>query len=445
MEKEEMLEERISKVKDKFLEQIKDKEIQVVSHFDTDGITSATIMLQTLKKIDKKFSLKILKALNKEEIEKLNPEKITLFLDLASGSLQDIKNSSLSNVFIIDHHLLSGEIPEGIEIINPELFQKQKISGSGLTYLFCKEINPSEKKEMAKLAVLGMIGDQMDKELGKVNHGILEDSEMVKKRGLILYPSTRPLNIALEYSSDPFIPGVTGNPEGAKEFLREIGIKVENKKYPSLIDLTEDQMERLVTGVMLRQPEEGDKSFLGDLFLIKMFGKLEDAREISAKINACSRAGRSDVAVRFCMEDTLAKKQAESIHIKYKQQLLSGIKYAQDSEKITGKGFSILNAKERIKDTMIGTVTSILSNSSLYERGTILIGMSYDNERIKVSARVVGREGRNLKELLSAVMNKFDGDVGGHRFAAGCSISKQDEESFIDELKKHLELEVVRI
>lgn len=445
MEKEEMLEDRIFAVRKKFLEEIKENEVQVVSHFDTDGITSAAIMVQALKKIDVKFSLKILKALNKKEIEKLEKNKITLFLDLASGSLEDIKNAGLKKTFIIDHHILSGEIPEGIEIINPELFQKQKISGAGLTYLFCKEIDPSQKREMAKLAVLGMIGDQLERELGRVNHGILEDSEVIKKRGLLIYPSTRPLNVALEYSSEPFIPGVTGNPEGAKEFLREIGIKIENKKYPNLIDLTPDQMEKLVTGVMLRKPEKQDKEILGDLFLIKMFGKLEDARELSAKINACSRAGRSDVAVRFCIEDQIAKRQAESIHIKYKQQLLSGIKYAQDSEKITGKGFAILNAKERIKDTMIGTVTSILSNSSLYERGTILIGMSYDEEKVKISARSVGHKGRNLKELLSTVMTKFDGDIGGHHFAAGCTISKEDEETFIQELKRNLELEVVKV
>ena len=68
----------------------------------------------------------------------------------------------------------------------------------------------------------------------------------------------------------------------------------------------------------------------------------------------------------------------------------------------------------------------------MFEKGTVLIGMSYDNERIKISARSVGREGRNLRELLTTVMTKFNGEVGGHEFAAGCSIMKEDEEIFID-------------
>ncbi len=37
-----------------FLEKIKEKEVFIISHFDTDGITSAAIMIKTLKEIDKK-------------------------------------------------------------------------------------------------------------------------------------------------------------------------------------------------------------------------------------------------------------------------------------------------------------------------------------------------------------------------------------------------------
>jgi single-stranded DNA-specific DHH superfamily exonuclease len=69
---------------------------------------------------------------------KLPKEKLILFLDLASGSLNNIKNANLNNVFIIDHHEINQKVPENVRIINPHLTNKQKISGSGLTYLFCK-------------------------------------------------------------------------------------------------------------------------------------------------------------------------------------------------------------------------------------------------------------------------------------------------------------------
>jgi len=444
MKKEEIsLEEKIKYVVKKFLEKSKDKEIQIISHFDTDGITSAAIMVQTLKKLDKKFSLKIVKSLEEQFIYDL-PNKLTVFLDLASGSLKHIEESKLEEVFIIDHHEVIHEIPKKVTIINSELHDKQKMSGSCLTYLFCKEIN-EENKEFAKLAILGMIGDMLEKEIDKLNNGILEDGEIKKKRGLIIYPSTRPLNRTLEFSSKPFIPKVTGDIKGVLELLREVGLNPINGKYKSLIELNENEMEKLVTAIMLRNPKAKNKEIIGDIFLIKLFNKLEDARELSAKINACSRFGESETALQLCMEIPSVKKRAETIHARYKQQLVSGLKYASEIEKIQGKKYVILNAKHHIKDTMIGTIASILSNSSLYEEGTMITTMAYYEDKIKVSSRIVGRNGRNAREILNSVIEKIGGEVGGHEAAAGCIIKQEKEKEFIDFLKKNLELELIKI
>ena len=285
----------------------------------------------------------------------------------------------------------------------------------------------------------------LEKEIDKLNNGILEDGEIQKKRGLIIYPSTRPLNRTLEFSSKPFIPKVTGNIKGVLELLREVGLNPINGKYKSLIELNEDEMEKLVTAIMLRNPKAKNKEIIGDIFLIKLFNKLEDARELSAKINACSRFGESETALQLCMEIPSAKRRAESIHARYKQQLLSGLKYASEAEKIEGKKFVILNAKHHIKDTMIGTIASILSNSSLYEEGTIITTMAYYDDKIKVSSRIVGRNGRNAREILNSIIEKIGGEVGGHESAAGCIIKQEKEKEFIDFLKKNLELELIKI
>jgi len=445
MKKEEtILETEIQLIAEKFIEKIQDKEVQIISHFDTDGITSATIMIQTLKQLDKKFSLKIVKRLEEDFIYNLPKNKITLFLDLASGSLHHIAKHELKNVFIIDHHELTHEIPDGIQIINPELKNKQKISSAGLTFLFCKHINP-KNKESTKLAVLGMIGDLMEKNIDKLNNNILNEGEVNKKRGLLIYPSTRPLNRTLEYSSKPYIPGVTGNTQGVIELLREIELKPKNGKYKSLIELNEKEMQKLITAIMLRNPKLKSEEIIGDIFLIKLFNKLEDAREISAMINACSRLGKSELAIQLCMENSKIKKMVESTYAKYKQFIITGLKLVSEIQKIQGKNFIIINAKDKIRDTIIGTIASILSNSSLYEKGTIITTMAYYDDKIKISSRNVGRQGRNVREILNNVVTKIGGEVGGHKCAAGCMIHQEKEEEFIELLKKNLEIEMVRI
>ncbi|MBD3247032.1 hypothetical protein GF378_00230 [Candidatus Pacearchaeota archaeon] len=440
------LESEITSSVQKFLDKTKDKEINLISHFDTDGITSAAIMIKTLKKLDKKFTVTILKRIEEGFVQTLPKNKVNLFLDLGSGNLDDLGETGIQDVFIIDHHEVVQKVPKNVTIVNPELHNKQKISSSGLTYLFCKEIN-SSNKECAKLAVLGMVGDCLEKEICKLNHDILKDSEIKKRRGLLIYPSTRPLNRTLEFSSNPYIPGVTGNVKGVLELLREAGLNPTNKGYPSLIELNDEEMAKLVTSIMLRNPKANNKEIIGDIFLVKFYNKLEDARELSAKINACSKFGKSHVALQFCLEVSKAKENAEEIHIKYKQNLVSSLKYVSENEedKIKGDGFVIINAKEEVNDTIIGTVMSILSNSLIYEEGTILIGMAYYKNKIKVSARNVGNEGRNVREILNRVINEIGGEVGGHKFAAGCMLKREKESKFINQLKKQLEIELVKI
>jgi len=382
--------------------------------------------------------------LEEETIFNLPPEKVILFLDLASGSLEHIAKTNLKDIFIIDHHEIFQEIPEGINIINPHLNGKEELSGSSLTYLFCKQLS-GEDKELAKLAILGMIGDSMEKSIDKLNNLIINDGEVKRKRGLLIYPSTRPLNRTLEYCSDPYIPGITGDSIGVTELLREIGLSPPNGKYKSLIELDDNEMSKLVTAIILKNPRVRNKEIIGDIFLIKFFNKLEDARELSAMINACSRLGESETAIQFCMESMKAKKRAELLHAKYKQFIISGLKFVSETEKLEGNGFVIINAKENIKDTMVGTIASILSNSSIYEMGTIITTMAYYDDKIKISARSVGRNGRNIREILTSIVERTGGEVGGHQFAAGCMIKREKEEEFIDFLKKSLEIELVKI
>jgi len=447
------MQEKIKEFINTFKDKTKNKDILVISHFDADGITSAAIFGRCLKKLDKKFSFKIIKSLEKEFIESLPKSRILVFLDLASASLREL--SDLKNeIFIIDHHQINKKfpLPENIHIFNPELWDEEKMSGSCNTYLISKELTGTDIQS-ANLAIIGMVGDIMEKEVGPLANSIVKDSNAVIKKGILLYPSTRPLNKALEYCSNPFIPGVTGNSAGATELLREIGIQFTQKGYKSLIELTEDEMQKLVTAVTLRiASTEKIAEFIGNIFLVKFYNQLEDARELSALINACSRMDRSEIALLFCMGNKTARKEAERIYIRYKQNLVQALNYVNsnpDLPKIQGKQYVIINAKDNIKDTIIGTVASILSMSAVYKEGTIIVTMAYNEDKIKVSSRISGRNknpgARSLKEIMDEITEIIGGESGGHQFAAGCLISKDQEEAFITLAKKKLDIEFIKI
>ncbi len=143
---------------------------------------------------------------------------------------------------------------------------------------------------------------------------------------------------------------------------------------------------------------------------------------------------------------TDALKGAVSVGPRHKQHLVAALKHVAESEnKITGKNYTIINAKNNIKDTIIGTVTSIMSNSPAYTEGTIIIALAYNQDKIKVSARIAGRTGRNVRDVLHRVVVPLGGEVGGHPAAAGCIITRDKEEKFITELQKVLEIELVKV
>lgn len=420
------------------------KPLKIISHYDTDGITAAAIVARALQRLNKSFSLEIVKNLDEQCIAVLPDTHVLVFLDLASASLHYLKEKK-TDVFILDHHEFAHPVPENVTLINPLLFHEEPLSGAGLAYLLAKALSP-HNTDLAYLAVIGMVGDVLDKNVSKLYDEILKDADVTVKRGLLLYPSTRPLDRALEYSSQPYIPGVSGSYRGAIELLREANITKFNGRYKSLHELTDNEMSALVTAIMLRYAAATPPSnLLGNLFLVKFFNKLEDARELSALINACSRMGFPETALGFCLGNKKAKEEAERIYIDYKHHLMAALRTITELEKIAGRNYMIINAKNAIKDTIIGTVASIISNSPAYAEGTIIIALAYHEDKIKVSARIAGRTGRNVREVLARAMMPIGGEVGGHPNAAGCLLSRDKEAAFIAELQKVLEIELVKV
>ncbi|UCD21114.1 MAG: DHH family phosphoesterase [archaeon] len=445
--------------------------IKVVTHIDTDGLTSAAVLIKALKKLDQQFCVVCLKQLEDHNIDQLYEEvetkkwKAIFFLDLGSTKLAKLsKFSEHIKTIILDHHELQEKFIVGraIEDVQSENFifvnpvsegKEENVNASTVVYQFVKELD-KKNEELAQLAVLGMVGDVMNKSISKINNSVIADAKkhgMQAKRGLDIFSTTRALNKALEFGSSIFIPGVTGSSQGALAFLRELDISIRDKNrggFRTLLDLNKEEISRLITGIMLRRRNKDDKDIIGTIYLLKLYGRLYDAREASAMMNACGRLGHASIALSFLLNSGTAKEKVEMVYNKYKHHLVSGLNFVNSTKKIESEGFMIVNAQDNIKDTIIGTVISILASSSVNPDGTILVGMAYRGDKIKVSSRIAGRNinNVNLHKLLDSVVKQIgDGEAGGHVNAAGALISKNKEQTFITSLQKALQIEEIKI
>jgi len=461
--------EAVKKLKELFA---KEGIIRVMTHLDTDGLTSAAIFLQLLNKNNQVYWISSVKQLETEMIEQLKQEsrknkwKAIVFLDLGASKLTQIRElAAFTTVFVIDHHELEPnfESAESLEVsqefsgnfffVSQHFYGNEKISASCLTYLFVKKFG--EDKHLAQLAILGMIGDVLDKNIGKVARTILNDAEesgMQIRKGLTVFSSMRPIHKALEFSSSIFIPGVTGSSNGALMMLRDLGIEIKTSQgYKTLLDLNKEELSRLITAILLRRVSNGHgQDILDNIYLIKISNRLFDAREVSTMLNACGRLGYSSLALAFLTGSKKAQAKIEEVYAKYKHYIIKALNWVNSKKKIQGDGYVIINAKNAIKDTIIGTIVSILTSSYLYEEGTIVVGMAYRKDsKIKVSARIVKTKNKqsevNLYHLLNDVVKITGGEVGGHSNAAGCLIAKEKEKEFLELLEKKLAAQEIKI
>ena len=431
---------------------IKDEPLRVISHLDCDGLTSAGIIINVLKRENKKFVLSIAKQLNEKIIEELSLESYNtiIFTDLGSGYINLIKkylNNKL--IFIFDHHVPQDtKENDNIIHVNPHLAKdKEKfinISGSGITYFFAKKLN-ERNKDLAHLAVIGVIGDMQD--FTNFNKEILDDAisegKILVKYGLKMFGSqTRPLNKILQYSTDPFIPGVTGDEQGTFEFLSSTGINfISEGKIRRIIDLNEDELKKLTTSIILRRlgSEKNPEDIFGNIYLLKdeFEDGLKDAREFSTLLNCCGRLNKPSIGIGVCLDNFELKQKANELLRQYKQELINGLNwfYSNKDKLIKKDNFVIINAEDKIRDTLIGTITSIISRSNVYFNGTILIGMAYTlDNNVKISMRECNTNNYNLAEILTNFVNG-KGEVGGHKQAAGALIPLEYEQEFIDNIK----------
>jgi RecJ-like exonuclease len=435
--------------------QLTDKHIKIVSHLDCDGLTAAAIITKALLREGLNFSLSIIKQIEPTILEEISKEDYNcyLFTDLGSGYLSSIeKKLENKNVFVIDHHKPE-ETTTKIHHINPHSFKLDgslEVSGAGVTYLFAKALN-EQNKDLAHLAIIGAIGDIQEKQgfIG-LNMEILDDAissgKLEVNKGLSMFGSqTKPLQKILEFSTEPYIPGVTGNEQEAINFLNELGIDLKDKdgRPKKLVHLNEEEMKKLITGIIMKRVgvEKNPEDIIGNIYILTEETEespTRDAREFSTLLNSCGRLKKPSLGIGTCLGDKKSKQEAISLLNSYKQELIRSLNWFymnKGNGKIIEKdGYVIINAENNVKETMIGTLASIISRTNLYSEGTVVVSMANTIEgNTKTSLRLVGNNPEtDLRDIIKQIADKIGvEEAGGHKQACGCLIPREKEEDFV--------------
>jgi RecJ-like exonuclease len=447
---------------EKFKQLEPNERLRVISHLDADGICACSVLLKAFNHGNRNYSISIVQQVNEKILISLakEPYKYYFFTDLGSGQI-DLINKYLKDktVFILDHHELKETEPnENIIHVNPHLYDidgGKEISGSGVVYMFTNKLN--NKKDMAHIAVIGAIGDvQEDNGFEKLNNEILQTAvkqgKINIKKGLRVFGvQTRPLHKTLEYCSDPYIPGVSGSESGAIQFLQQIGIEPKSGNgWKKMVNLTEEETQKLIASVIMKRADEDNpEDVIGNIYSLndeESESSLKDAKEFATLLNSCGRLSKASLGIGVCLNDKVAKKKALANASDYKKEIVKAMNWYHDNKNTQNitieDGYILINAKENIIPSMIGTTSSILSKSNDLKNGTLIMGLARNvmDDTTKVSLRISGRNNdADLRKIVEKITASVEGaQAGGHMAAAGAMIPTEKEDDFLKEAKRVL-------
>lgn len=447
--------------------------ILIASHIDADGICAAAIATTSLLRAGKRPTSEFFKKLDNDALESLRELRadVVWFTDLGSGSCSKIEGMK---AVITDHHAPDpgskvNQRNDGQSTlsdfsapvhVNPQLFGisgATELSGAGSTFLAALALD-WKNLDLAHMAVLGAIGDLQDQKsrrLEGLNRVISEAAQSAGKVEVwedIRYfgRETRPIHKMLEFSSDPYLPRISGNEEGALSFLLELGIELkEGDSWRTWAELT-DTERRTITAALrehlasLRRRQETIDRLVGEVYVFTEEARglpMRDAKEFSTLLNACGRHGKASVGLAICLGDRReALTEGMALLRDHRSAISKALSWAKGSGIIRMRNIQFFDAGDEIEDTIVGTVAGMLLGSEGSDRSAPMVAFAEsteysDSPKTKASARGTQElisKGMDLSYAMRTAAERVGGVGGGHNIAAGATIPTERRDEFLE-------------
>ncbi|MCD6512153.1 MAG: DHH family phosphoesterase [Thermoplasmata archaeon] len=392
------------------------KNAVIIAHGDADGVAGAVIAADAMAENDMEYDIRFVNYLNEEIIDEYRGNFV-FFIDVGNGNVADIEKK-MGEYIIADHHFTDRRNPYSLNPFEYGLDGEVEISASGLSHMIARNMgggNPST-------AIIGAIGDLQDIKYGRLvgmNRNMLDGVAI--KRDFRVYGRNMPIYKMLSFSN--ILPPFFRRVGYTISFLRKNGFN-ENTAWNEMSFNEKKRLFSLIVKTMLMKgyTYEDIHRLYGEIYEINGI----DAREIAATVNSVAKYGDYRAAMRICRHKKIDDiKEAISRH---RKNIREGLKFAR-KRMIDYGSLSYFHGERIIKDTILGTITGMLSN----EIRRLTIGFAENEEGIKVSARLPYAYSSNIN--LSITMRKIataiGGYGGGHRAAAGAIIPPGNEDIFL--------------
>jgi len=430
------------------------------SHLDADGVAAAGIVGKVLSRLDAKFRIRITQWIDEKIAGEILSEKpqLVIFTDFGSGYI-DWLNQKIADfkVVILDHHQIIGKESANFVHVNPHLHEidgARDISGSGVAYFVAKAVDKGNV-DLAPIAVVGALGDLQDKydqrKLGGLNEKIVEDAAsaglLTVEKDLVFFGrETRPIHKTLASTTNPFIPGISGEEDKSLAFLASLDIKPRHgERWRALRDLSDEEKKRLCSALADYLLSKGLRyevtNLIGHVYILNReepWTPIRDAREFAVLLNATGRMDKPSLGVSVCMGDRgSALEEANKVLEEYRRTINKYLGWVMEKPERMKEleNIYVVYGEDFMDDKIIGAVSSILSTGLPNPEKPLIAYANVEGEDLaKISARtidIVTNKGVNLGEVMQVAAEKCLGNGGGHNIAAGAQVPIENINTFI--------------
>ncbi len=434
----------------------KDGFIHVFSHLDADGVAAAGVMGKTLFRLDAKFRIRVTQWVDEKIIGEIVADKpqLVILTDFGSGYLDLLSEKVPAvKVLICDHHQITGSTANSNFVqVNPHMFGidgATDVSGSGVAYFVAKAVDP-RNVDLAPVALVGALGDMQDRydqrKLCSLNEIIVDDAIAagllkVEKDLTFFGRETRPIYKMLATTTNPFIPGLSGEEDKALVFLSNLNIPLKR----ALCDLNDDERKRLCSALADHLLSKGlhmeVENLIGYVYVLtkeEPNTALRDAREFAVVLNSTGRMDRPSLGIAICMGDRRAAlEEANKILEDYRRSINKYLGWVNEKPERMRElqNIYVIYGENFINEKIIGTVSSIIvSGLANSEKPLIAFANVEKEQAAKFSARTTEaaiRRGVNLGDVMRLASEAHGGNGGGHNIAAGAQVPLDEIEGFV--------------
>ena len=439
----------------------KDGFILAFSHLDADGVAAAGVIGKMLYRLDARFRIRVMQWVDEKIVGEVIADKpqLVILTDFGSGYL-DLLNEKIPNVkvVILDHHQITSKVanPNFVQV-NPHLFGidgATDVSGSGVAYFAAKAVN-SANVDLAPIALVGALGDMQDKYEQRslrslneiiVNDGVSAGLLRVEKDLIFFGRETRPIYKMLATTTNPFIPGLSGQETEALNFVANLGIPLkQGEKLRALCDLTDEERKQLCTALADYLLSKGlhleVDNLIGYIYVLtkeEPNTALRDGREFAVVLNSTGRMDRPSLGIAICMGDRKAAlEESNKILEDYRKNINKYLGWVNEKPERMRElqNIYVIYGESFINEKIIGTVSSIIVSSLANNEKPLLAFANIEAEKAaKFSSRTTEaalRKGVNLGDVMRLASEANGGKGGGHNIAAGAQVPLEKIDAFL--------------